>query len=329
MSSANGTRKWSGLHGAAWICFMAAFFGASLLSGCAVLQSPGAWGWAPPGEGTPVLTPGELVIGPGNKTVDDVLKAATDYDAMQAAIADTQTAVSKKKTAIRALLDESSGGNYGWGILGAGAAVANLHVSVLKGLALAGGTHLALSNRLSPKDQFAALSDAVARLACVSDVARSNADARAALQRSTSYLASLRSKPAGKTATTFQAFDAQLAPPPALSLDDFRAAIRAILYKANNAVDAVYVNALANTGVGTNLVSSTNTLVAKLKENAAAAKNAADAAERGRQEAARDVGGEQGANAVVDAAKAAAEAQKNAADAEATTAVRLAACQGA
>jgi hypothetical protein len=352
------------------------------MTGCAVLQSPKSWAWKDPGTNTPNVGPTEIKLGTNLETVSDSLAKVTTYHDLLVLISNTRAAVANEKSAVRATLDEASGGNYGWGILGAAAAVANMHVSVLKGLALGGGIHVALSTRLSPKDQIATLTDTITRLGCVAEVARTNSAAQDALTKSkgdlsiaisaaqdalaksrdalTKSKSELRPKseahmqPLGTRMDKNLELNSQAAlalmdknlelnnqavfaltdkpleskTQATLNLDDFRAAVENILYNASNKIDGIYTTALGNNSTASDLVSSTNTLVTKLKGNAAVASTtAAAAAKKDTTLKSALIGDEKIANDVTDAKKAVAEAQKNADDAAATATVRLAACQ--
>jgi hypothetical protein len=301
------------------------------LVGCAVLESPRSWGWGDPGKDTPSLAPNEIVLS-GGKTAAALLREASSLDQFADAVEQIREGVAEQKTAVKAKLDEASGGNYGWGILGAGAAVANLHVSALKGIAMAGGAHVALSTRLSPKDQIGILSDTITRLGCVADVARANSAANKAVVKSNIALQSVANTAASEVGMTVEAFSANQidvagTTPDEISLADFKAAAQNVLFNASSRVDGLYTAALAVNSTATDLVTNANTLVTKLKANASAANAASANAEKTRADLKSQSVSDETANAVADAKKSVADAKKNADDTNATAVVRLAACQ--
>jgi hypothetical protein len=284
-----------------FVCLIIAGF----ISGCASIVSPASWGWGSAGTNTPSVAPNELMIGESKTSFSSRLKDAqdkNDFKSLLDLISDTKFAISAKKTDVKATLDEASGGNYGWGILGAGAAIANLSVSVLKGLAFAGGMHVALSTRLSPKDQLTTLTDTINKLECVASVARNNDAATKAVADATKATTNSYKQ-------HISLYFANVNGDKPNNLSDYYAAIQNILYSASNKFDSIYLNALSNNSISTDLVTSTNTLVTKLQNNAALAAGAASGVVANTPEM-----------AVVDASK-------NAANAAATATVQLAACQ--
>ena len=304
------------------------------LVGCAVIESPLSWGWSEPGKDIPALGPNELHLGDGKVTVGNRLRSANTLNDLVTVISETREAIADQKTAVRAKLDEASGGNFGWGILGAAAAVSSLHVSALKAIALGGGMHVALSTRLSPKDQIGTLSDTISRLGCVADVARANDSANKALAKSADDLkaanafASRELQAKGAQSLTMLSLDIGAAEPTTtLSLDDFRSAVQNVLFSASNKIDGIFTSALSANSAASDLLASTNTLVTKLKGNAVAANASATAADSNKAILKSNAVSDQVASNVADAQKAVADAKKNADDANATAAVRLAACQ--
>jgi hypothetical protein len=145
----------------------------SQLAGCAVLTSPMSWN----DKVLSGISPSELKVNgkepsdENGKTFEQRRAAASSLADVITLANDTSAALQSKLGDLRTQLDRKSGGNYGWGALGAAAALSNLHVSALKGIGFAGGTHVAFSDRLTPGAQMDIVYKALDSVACVGTVA--------------------------------------------------------------------------------------------------------------------------------------------------------------
>ena len=147
----------------------------SQLAGCAVLTSPMSWN----DKVLSGISPSELTVkyagneptGNQGKTFEQRRAAASSLVDVITLANDTSSALQGKLGDLRSQLDRKSGGNYGWGALGAAAALSNLHVSALKGIGFAGGTHVAFADRLNPAAQMDVVYKAIDGVSCVGTVA--------------------------------------------------------------------------------------------------------------------------------------------------------------
>lgn len=107
------------------------------MTGCSVIKSPSSWNAKP------------LVIDPSQTYFNAIITAA-DGSALIAQGNSIQTEFQSLLSTARKNLDRTSGGNYGVGLVAAAVGLSNLHSDALLGAGYLAGTHVALSNRLSP-----------------------------------------------------------------------------------------------------------------------------------------------------------------------------------
>ncbi|ODB33896.1 hypothetical protein BB427_20795 [Pseudoalteromonas sp. BMB] len=110
---------------------------AFLISGCSVLTAPLSWNAQP------------MVIDNDQSTYKAII-GASDHKALISQGDSIRTKIQTLISKSRKNLDRTSGGNYGAGLIAAAVGLSSLHSDALLGAGYLAGTHIALSNRLSP-----------------------------------------------------------------------------------------------------------------------------------------------------------------------------------
>lgn len=136
-----------------WVAFLVPLF-----SGCAVFQSPKSWDADP-------------AVLDANNTQFEAIAAAPGMSELVAAGNTLRKSIQSSIAEHRKNLNYASAGNYGAGLLAAGVALANLHRDALMAAGFLGGTHVALSQRLSPREYIQQLQRTSDSLYCLSGVA--------------------------------------------------------------------------------------------------------------------------------------------------------------
>lgn len=108
-----------------------------LISGCSVLEAPRSWNAKP------------LVIDE-NQTYYQAIISATSAQDLITQGDNVRTKIQSLISTTRDNLDRTSGGNYGAGLVATAVGLSSLHSDALLGAGYLAGTHVALSNRLSP-----------------------------------------------------------------------------------------------------------------------------------------------------------------------------------
>ena len=328
------------------------------LSGCAVVQSPKAWN-----QSIADINPESLDVLWGNPQNSIKFQAAyqsvTKFEEVINLTSVTASALDSKSSEVKKTLDYASGGNYLWGIAGAGAALAKAPAGALTGIGFLGGTHVALSSRLSPVQQLDIFRDTTTRLRCISTVSQKQIavfdqankaldsqkqainSAAPKLQHTTFMLnvdnvAAIETKKASFLPA--DANDTAASTGYSSALNQIKNALWDVLTMANGKLTALYTNEFSSSFT-TDLVQKTQAATLALQQSAQSTqtKNKAveDAAQQAKNEAdpkrkqpKLDESQRDAVTEVTNAQKKANNAQQNVDDALTTLPVELKACTG-
>lgn len=128
-----------------------------LVSGCSVLKAPSSWNAKP------------LVID-SNQTYYNAIISASDHGELLSQGNSIRSNLQSLISISRKNIDRSSGGNYGAGLIAAAVGLSSLHSDALLGAGYLAGTHVALSNRLSPIGYMQQLQRSSNAFHCLSNV---------------------------------------------------------------------------------------------------------------------------------------------------------------